>query len=148
RLDALASAHTLLSGSRWEGADLAELVRTLLAPYVTEGSRRYRLEGEPVTLSAELATPFGLVLHELATNAVKYGSLSQVGGTILIKWGVKSEEGQRSLEFIWEEHGGPSVGEPAGLSLGSALIEGAIPHATVRREFRAEGLVCMIQVAI
>jgi two-component system CheB/CheR fusion protein len=148
RLEALASAHTLLSGSRWEGADLAELVRTLLAPYVTEGSRRYRLEGQPVTLSAELATPFGLVLHELATNAAKYGALSRIGGTILIKWSVKSEDGKSDLDFIWEEHGGPSVDEPVRHSLGSVLIEGAIPHATVRREFHGDGLRCTIRVPV
>jgi two-component system CheB/CheR fusion protein len=148
RLEALASAHALLSVSSWAGADLAELVRTLLSPYAAEGSHRYHLEGERVMLSAELATPFGLVLHELATNAAKYGSLSRIGGTILIKWGKKSEEGQRSLEFIWEEHGGPSVEAPTKRSLGSALIERAIPTATVRREFHADGLVCTIQVAL
>jgi two-component system CheB/CheR fusion protein len=148
RLEALASAHTLLSESHWESVDLAELVQKLLAPYAAESSDRYRLEGERVMLSAELATPFGLVLHELATNAAKYGSLSRIGGTILIKWGKKSEEGQHDLEFIWEEHGGPSVDQPGKRSLGSALIEGAIPNATVRREFHADGLVCTIQIAL
>jgi two-component sensor histidine kinase len=107
----LASAHTLLSESRWEGAELAELVRKLLSPYAAEGSSRYRLEGEPIVLSAELATPFGLVLHELATNAAKYGSFSWTGGTILMKWIVRSMNGQRTLEFVWEEHGGPCVGK-------------------------------------
>jgi two-component system, chemotaxis family, CheB/CheR fusion protein len=148
RLEALASAHTLLSESRFESADLAELVRKLLAPYAAEGSERYRLEGEPVELPAELATPFGLVLHELATNAAKYGSLSRIGGAILIKWAKKSEEGQRSLEFIWEERGGPPVEALGKATLGSALIEGLIPNATVRREFDADGFVCTIQVAI
>lgn len=148
RLKALASAHTLLSESRWEGVDLAELVRTLLAPYGSENSSRYRLEGEPMALPSELATPFSLVLHELATNAVKYGSLSRTGGTILVKWSVKPGEGQRMLEFIWEEHDGPPVPGPMHRGPGSALIEGAIPNAAVRREFHAEGLVCRIQVAL
>jgi two-component system, chemotaxis family, CheB/CheR fusion protein len=148
RLAALASAHTLLSESRWEGVDLAELVRTLLAPYGSEGSSPYRLEGEPVVLPPELATPFSLVLHELATNAVKYGSLSRIGGTTLVKWRVKPREGQRMLEFIWEEHGGPPVPQPMRQGLGSALIEGAIPNAAVRREFHADGLVCTIEVAL
>jgi len=146
RLEALASAHGLLSDSNWEGADLAELVRKLVAPYVVEGSSRYRLEGEPVVLSAELATPFGLVLHELATNAVKYGSLSGPDGMILMKWRLNLQDGERILEFIWEEHGGPAVEEPAKHSFGSALIEDAIPNATVRREFQADGLVCAIQI--
>jgi two-component system, chemotaxis family, CheB/CheR fusion protein len=148
RLDALASAHTLLSASRWEGADLAELLRVLLAPYGSEDSSRYRLEGEPVTLPAELATPFSLVLHELATNAVKYGSLSRSGGTILVKWRVKPGEGQRMLEMIWEERGGPPAPQPTRQGLENALIEGAIPNAVVHREFNADGLVCAVQVAL
>jgi two-component system CheB/CheR fusion protein len=138
----------LLSESRWEGADLAELVRTLLAPYRSEGSSRYRLEGEPVVLSPQVATPFSLALHELATNAVKYGSLSRSGGTILVKWTVRPSEGQRTLEFIWEEHGGPSAPEPTRQGLGSTLIEEAIPNATVRREFQADDLVCTIQLPV
>jgi two-component system, chemotaxis family, CheB/CheR fusion protein len=101
-----------------------------------------------VTLRPELATPFCLVLHELATNAVKYGSLSRIGGTILLKWRVKPEEGQRILEFIWEEHQAPPAPEPIRQGLGGALIEGAIPNAAVRREFHADGLVCTIQVAL
>jgi two-component system CheB/CheR fusion protein len=148
RLAALASAHTLLSESRWEGADLAELVRVLLAPYSSEGSSRYRLEGEPVVLPPDVATTFSLVLHELATDAAKYGSLSQIDGTILAKWTVRPGEGQRILEFIWEEHGGPSLPAPTRAGLGSALIEGAIPNATVHRQFHADGLVCTIQVAL
>jgi two-component system, chemotaxis family, CheB/CheR fusion protein len=99
-------------------------------------------------LRPELAMPFSLVLHELATNAAKYGSLSRMGGTILVKWRVKPWEGQRMLEFIWEEHDGPLVPQPIRQGLGSVLIEGAIPNAAVHREFHADGLVCTIQVAL
>jgi two-component system CheB/CheR fusion protein len=148
RLEALASAHTLLSESSWEGADLAELVRKLLAPYAADGQARYHLEGGAVVLSPELATPFGLVLHELATNATKYGSLSRVGGTILITWSVEPRNDQRFLEFLWEEHGGPPVVQPVERGLGSALIEGAVPNATVRRQFHTDGLVCAIRVPV
>jgi two-component system, chemotaxis family, CheB/CheR fusion protein len=148
RLEALACAHTLLSESSWEGADLAELVRKLLAPYGADGEPRYRLEGESIVLSPELATPFGLVLHELATNATKYGSLSRVGGTISIKWSVKPRDDQRILEFLWEERGGPAVDQPVERGLGSGLIEGAVPHATVRREFHTDGFVCTIGVPV
>jgi two-component system, chemotaxis family, CheB/CheR fusion protein len=130
RLEALASAHTLLSESRWEGADLAELVRALLAPYGSGGSSRYHLEGGRVLLRPELATPFSLVLHELATNAVKYGSLSRLGGTISVKWSVKPREGQRMLEFIWEEHGAPPVTGPIRQGLGTALIRRGDPEGS------------------
>jgi two-component system CheB/CheR fusion protein len=148
RLAALGSAHDLLGDSNWESADLAGLVQRLLAPYVPQGFARYRLEGEPVLLPFDIASPFGLVLHELATNAAKYGSLSWGEGTIVIKWSLKSAENQRLLEFIWEEHGGPPVREPARSSLGSALIENAIPTATVTREFRRDGFVCTIRVPL
>ena len=149
RLEALGSAHGLLSDSNWEGADLAELVRKQLAPYSPDDAPRYRTEGGPaVVLPIDLATPFGLVLHELATNAAKYGSLSRPDGTILMKWGVQSRDGQRLLDFVWEEHGGPSIREPARPGFGSAMIENAIPNATVSREFRPDGLVCTIEVPV
>jgi two-component system CheB/CheR fusion protein len=148
RLEALGAAHGLLSDSNWEGADLAELIHKQLAPYTSEGEPRYRVEGEPVALLIDVATPFGLVLHELVTNATKYGSLSRANGTILVKWSVRSRDGQRVLDFIWEEHGRPSADEPGPPGFGSAMIENAIPNATVSREFHADGLVCTIRVAL
>jgi two-component system, chemotaxis family, CheB/CheR fusion protein len=148
RVAALGGVHSLLSESNWESADLARLVQKALAPFVPEGSGQCRLEGEPVSLPVDLASPFGLVLHELATNATKYGSLSRAGGTISIRWSLKPKEDRRILEFFWEEHGGPSVQEPANGSLGSVLIENAIPNATVNQEFRSDGLVCTISVPL
>jgi two-component system CheB/CheR fusion protein len=144
RLAALGSAHDLLSQSSWESADLAGLVQQLLAPYVSEGSDRYRVEGAPIELPVDLVAPFSLVLHELAANAAKYGVLSQAGGTVLMSWSVKSREGRRILEFLWEEHGVTSVSESARPSLGSTLMENAIPNSTVRRRFHADGLACTI----
>jgi two-component system, chemotaxis family, CheB/CheR fusion protein len=88
------------------------------------------------------------VLHELATNAAKYGSLSRPDGTVLTKWTVQSRDGERHLNFVWEEHDGPSVEEPARPGFGSSMIENAIPNATVRREFHADGLVCTIEVPL
>ena len=99
-------------------------------------------------MPVDIATPFGLVLYELATNAAKYGSLSRAGGTISVKWSVKSRRGQRILDFTWQEHGGPAVEGPAKHSIGSTLIEGAIPNADVTREFRNDGLVCTIRVPL
>jgi two-component system, chemotaxis family, CheB/CheR fusion protein len=148
RLEALGSAHGLLSDSNWEGIDLAQLVRKQLAPYSRADAPRYRADGEPIVLSIDLATPFGLVLHELATNAVKYGALSQPEGTILVKWSVKSKDGRRALDFTWEEHGIPSVPEAAPRGFGSALIQNAIPNAIVHREFHADSLVCTIEVPL
>jgi two-component system, chemotaxis family, CheB/CheR fusion protein len=146
RLEALGAAHGLLSDTNWEGADLTELIHKQLAPYSSEGLPRYRVEGEPIALPIDVATPFGLVLHELTTNATKHGSLSRPNGTILMKWSVRSRNGQRMLRFIWEEYGGPSAVEPGPPGFGSAMIENAIPNATVSREFRPDGLVCTIEL--
>jgi two-component system, chemotaxis family, CheB/CheR fusion protein len=148
RLEALGAAHGLLSDANWEGADLARLIHTQLAPYGSEGLARYRVEGEPVALPIDVATPFGLVLHELTTNATKHGSLSRPNGTILMKWSVRSRDGQRVLEFIWQEHGGPSADGPGPPGFGSAMIENAIPNATVSRQFRPDGLVCTIELTM
>jgi two-component system, chemotaxis family, CheB/CheR fusion protein len=149
RLRALNNAHSLLDESHWESVDLAELVQKLLEPYAPEGSARYLIEeGEPFALPADLATSFSLVLHELATNAAKYGCLSQAGGIVAAKWSVKSRQGERTLEFIWEERGGPPARQPQKPSIGSALIENLIPDSTVRREFRSKGLICTIRIPV
>jgi two-component system, chemotaxis family, CheB/CheR fusion protein len=148
RLAALASAHTLLVGSDWQGADLGELARQQLAPYVSAAPKRLRLEGEPLLLPAGLATPFGLVLHELATNAAKHGSLSLAKGTVKLAWSVNERNNQHVLKVIWEENGGPRTAKPTAAGFGSTLIDSAIPGAHVERKFRPTGLVCTIDVVL
>jgi two-component system, chemotaxis family, CheB/CheR fusion protein len=86
RLSALARAHDQLAGSDWQGADLGALARAQLEPYTSENPDRLHLNGEPISLPADVATPFGLILHELATNAAKHGSLSDPSGTVRLSW--------------------------------------------------------------
>jgi two-component system, chemotaxis family, CheB/CheR fusion protein len=148
RLAALASAHSLLVGSDWKGADLAELARQQLAPYITDNPDRLRLQGAAVLLTADLATPVGLVLHELATNAAKYGSLSLASGTVTLSWTIAAENKQRTLKLIWEEGGGPPATKAKTRGLGNALIDSAIPRAHVVREFRPGGLFCTIELPL
>src|SRR6185437_9971991 len=148
RLAALASTHSWLMQLDWKGADLAGLVRDQLAPYMGEGLERLRIEGDIVTLPPDLAMPFGLVLHELATNAAKYGALSRPSGKVELKWSVNSGSDHPALEFIWEERDGPVVRAPGKAGLGTRLIEGAIPNAQVKREFLPEGLVCRLTVPL
>jgi two-component system, chemotaxis family, CheB/CheR fusion protein len=148
RLVAMANAHGLLVQSDWHGADLEALARVQLQAYAAAGSGRLRIEGPPVVLNADLATPFGLVLHELASNAAKYGSLSQRGGKVELGWTIGARNGQRHLTLVWRETGGPKVREPTVRGLGSNLIEGAIPGASVHREFGPEGLGCTIELAL
>jgi two-component system, chemotaxis family, CheB/CheR fusion protein len=109
RLSALASAHKLLVESRWQGAELGALARNQLEPYVSNIAR-LRIEGEAINLPAELATPFGLVLHELATNAAKYGSLSGSKGTVELSWGLNTRSKERLLTVQWQATGGGTHG--------------------------------------
>jgi two-component system, chemotaxis family, CheB/CheR fusion protein len=109
---------------------------------------RLRIEGEAVNLSADLATPFGLVLHELATNAAKYGSLTDTEGTVELSWRLNSGNPQRLLTVMWLERGGPPVVEPETTGFGTALIEKGLPNAKVRHEFRREGVTCTIELPL
>ena len=148
RLAALAAAHSLLVDSDWRGADLATLARRQFEPHVGGNSGRVRITGEPVFLPADLATPFGLVFHELATNAAKYGSFSGRAGTVDLGWSLETRNGQPLLTVTWRERGGPKTTEPKTKGFGSELIERAIANATVRREFASGGVICTIDVQL
>jgi two-component system CheB/CheR fusion protein len=147
RLAALATAHGLLVQSDWQGADLAALTRVQLQAYASDG-RRMRIEGPAVSLPAELATPVGLVLHELATNAAKHGALSRSGGEVGVTWELSGRDGQRVLQLTWRETGGPQAAESAPCGLGSKLIDNAIPGARVRRQLGVDGLKCTIELPL
>jgi two-component system CheB/CheR fusion protein len=147
RLSALASAHALLVQSDWRGADLRELARQQLAAYATDADRLH-VEGERISLPADMATPFGLILHELATNAAKHGALSQPRGKVSITWRVEARNNQRQLRFDWTETGGPAGVQPTRHGFGTTLIDSGLPGAQVSREFRPEGFVCSIDLAL
>lgn len=110
------------------------------------GKRKLKIEGAPFKLPPPLATPFGLVLHELATNAAKYGALSTEKGRVKLSW--KKGNNDRELIVIWEEIGGPPVQPPSHQGFGGGMIEKSLPGATVRREFRPSGLVCTIEIEL
>jgi two-component system CheB/CheR fusion protein len=142
RLAALAAAHGLLLRSSWRGADLAKLARLQLKPYA--GDERVRMDGPAVILPADLATPFGLVLHELATNAAKHGSLVRPDGRIDLSWTLGDGNDSRRLNVMWEETGGEPPNNSRTNGFGSRLIENGIPNAVVKREFGPSGLRCTI----
>lgn len=148
RLRALASAHTLLVESEWRGADLATLARSQLAAYATDNPARVRISGEPVTLPADQATPFGLILHELATNAAKHGALTTLSGTVALSWTLVRGRDANVLKVSWREQGGPPPRRGAPAGVGTTLIENGLPRATVRRAFDAGGLTCTIDVPL
>jgi two-component system CheB/CheR fusion protein len=148
RLGALAGVYTLLVESDWNGANLAELAHRQLDAYRGKIPDRLRIAGEAVLLPADLATPFGLVLHELATNAAKHGALSNKTGRVAVTWAVSRGNKGRLIRVEWQETDGPPVQKPAGGGFGKTLIESAIPDAKVKREFRAGGLACTIELEL
>jgi two-component system CheB/CheR fusion protein len=149
RVAALASAHDLLVESDWRGADLASLAREQLKPYISDDPTRAQIEGPPVLLPPGLASPFGFLIYELATNAAKYGALSVPTGKISLNWSVVADGNPTPLlKFVWGESGGPRVKPPTTRGFGSVLIEQGIPQARVQREFKPKGVVCAVEVPL
>ena len=129
RLMAVSKTHDLLTQSNWEGTSLRELVLQELEPYRMENAFRFEINGEEVQLQPRLVLAFGLMLHELATNAVKHGALSVPTGRVDISWEVRDGGKQhRLLHLRWVESGGPQVEAPRRRGLGSRLIEGGLVH--------------------
>ncbi len=126
RLQGLAASHDILVDQNWQGATLAHLVRKQLAPFVDPDSDRVVIEGPAIDLNAAAAQTVGLALHELATNAVKYGSLSVPGGMIAVRWS-REPDNPQILALDWRETGGPLAAPPARKGFGHAVIERMAP---------------------
>jgi two-component system CheB/CheR fusion protein len=148
RLRAVAKSHDLLVSNDWKGADLTAIAREQLAVHAGQDPSRVRLEGPPVYLSSDQATPFGLFLNELATNAAKYGALSTPAGSVTVTWEVIQADRGHRLRLVWSEQGGPLVNPPKADGRGSYLIEQGLPEMQVAREFRRKGVVCTIELPL
>jgi two-component sensor histidine kinase len=123
RLGALAEAHNLLSTEKWQGSELQDVVRRVLQPYLLNNPERMRMSGPSVPLSPRLAVVMSMIVHEMATNAAKYGALSNDTGTIALDWQVIKENTGPKLRLVWTEAGGPPVVAPVQRGFGSRLIE-------------------------
>jgi two-component sensor histidine kinase len=123
RLGALAEAHNLLSTEKWQGSELKDVVRRVLQPYLLNNPERMRMSGPSVPLSPRLAVVMSMIVHEMATNAAKYGALSNDTGTIALDWQVTMENAGPKLRLVWTEAGGPPVVAPVQRGFGSRLIE-------------------------
>ena len=114
-----------------------------------KGYERVHLKGPAVILAPALATPLGLVLHELCTNAAKYGALRSAKGSVRLNWETRDLEGDvRVLRLVWSERGGPRVTPPKTLGTGFQLIDHGIADVKVTRDFKPEGLVCTLTVPL
>jgi two-component sensor histidine kinase len=145
RLVALSHAYDLLTRYRWQGADLADVLATTLAPHL-QGAR-IRIEGRNVYLRPKQALALTTGVHELATNSVKYGALLAAAGQVHISWTIDEIGPDMSVTLTWEERGGPEVAAPARRGFGTRFIEQALPSeldGRVALEFLRAGVRCVI----
>ena len=139
---ALANVHSLFVQSRWAGAELGHLAEQELSPYSRGGGMRTRIDGPTLMLNPDLAQAIAVALHELATNAAKYGALSSAKGQVRVEWSCGRD---RELVLRWTETGGPPVNPPTHKGFGTHRIETMIrghEGGDVRLNWRAEGLAC------
>lgn len=122
RVQALAVNQDLLVDGLWRSIDMLDLVRGQLAPFGDLGPDRIVIEGAPLRLSPAAAQSIGMAIHELSTNAIKYGALSTVGGSIAITWKTVPEDADESFRIRWEERGGPAVIAPARRGFGTTVV--------------------------
>ena len=149
RLAALAAAHNLLTQANWESASLEQIIRDALHAQATSADRLVT-SGPRVLLPPKQALAITMALHELFTNAVKYGAFSDVSGRIELDWNVSGAPEPR-LTINWRERGGPAVVPPQHKGFGSMLLERTLAldlDGEVATEFRPEGLVCTIEAPI
>lgn len=142
RLMALSATHNLLTASNWRGASLRDVLSVEFQPF---GAERYVFEGPDVDLSSTEALTLGLLFHELATNAAKYGALSSPQGCVEVLWQVQRGDAAPMLALDWREKGGPAVTAPTRRGFGSRLIERSLKGelgGEAILEFRADGLRC------
>jgi PAS domain S-box-containing protein len=144
RLQGLAASHDVLVRENWHGAPLADLVRQQLVPFVEIQSSRFELTGPDVVVTAEAAQAIGLAIHELATNAIKYGALSAPAGKVHISWMFdESPNAAGQILLSWIEHGGPPVSPPSRKGFGYIVIGEMVERSLngkVAVEYAGDGL--------
>jgi two-component system CheB/CheR fusion protein len=128
RLRAMSRAYNLLSQGGWREVPLRDVVQAELEPFVVADRKRVAVKGPDVRLTPKGALAFGLAVHELATNAAKYGALSKARGSVDVTWSVNGEPAARRLVLDWREQDGPRVSEPARQGFGTRLIEQQIGY--------------------
>lgn len=147
RIHSMAAAHSLLSQSRWHGVGLADLVRDQLAPYATGAN--VIVSGPNISLNAAVTQALAMVLHELVTNAAKYGALAATEGQVSVSWSEPSAGADTAnLTIVWKETGGPPAAAPFESGFGTTLIRDLVPHelgGKVDMSFGSEGLICTIE---
>jgi PAS domain S-box-containing protein len=146
RLSILSRAHNILTGTAWHKAALAEVVNTAVEPF---GTDRFDIEGPDCDVHPKVAVSLSMVLHELGTNAAKYGALSEPGGRVSVQWRCEGKEEATLVDLVWEESGGPPVEKPVRKGFGTRLIERQLRlefGGSAKLEFLKDGFVCRIHL--
>lgn len=141
RLQALSAIQNLLVYGDWRGVDLRTLVTTQVGPYA---NGRLEMEGSPLMLIPAAAQALGLAFHELATNALRHGSLTASNGSVKVEWNVSEQDGQRMFAMTWRETSGPTVAAPLGTSFGTTILKRATEEAlagSVDIDYDSRGLI-------
>jgi PAS domain S-box-containing protein len=148
RLQALSNAHDLLTQRDWKGATVAEVVERAVHPFVC--SHRLTISGPAIELTPSKALTIAMLFHELGTNALKYGALSNDSGLVNLVWDQVVEGGKHYAKFEWQEAGGPPVSPPSRVGFGTRMIERALKAegGGAHLAYNAGGLVCSIQVPL
>jgi PAS domain S-box-containing protein len=145
RLIALSKAHDQLTRHHWENAELREVLSGSLAPYAAAAPQRVVLRGEDLVLRPRAVLTLAMAVHELTTNAAKYGALSSPNGRVEVRWQPVEQDGRKLLRLEWIESDGPAVKVPSRRSFGSRLIEGSIKAelgGTAKLDYAPQGLRC------
>jgi PAS domain S-box-containing protein len=152
RLQALAQAHDLLVTESWAGADLEAVVEKALAPHRHDELKVFSIDGPPLRLSPHQAVSISLVLHELATNALKHGALSVPGGKVSVSWNLALDaDGRRYMSLLWSESGGPPVVPPASSGFGTRMISRTFSPQNGGRahiDYAPDGLRCSLDLRL
>lgn len=148
RLLALSAAHNILNRENWEAADLADVVAEAIAVFQGPGAERFEVTGPPARVTPQTALAVAMALHELSTNAVKYGALSRDSGRVAISW--TAGAGDDAVSLAWREQGGPPVEPPARKGFGSRLLAGLSAElgAAAELDYRPVGVVCELRVPL
>ena len=149
RIQSMAAAHSLLSQNRWHGVDLMDLIRRQLAPYATDANTTIR--GSNFTLTVAETQALAMVLHELVTNAAKYGALSTRNGRVEVICNRGPSEDATNLSIVWREIGGPAIAASPQYGYGVSLIRDLIPHelgGSVDLVFASDGVCCSIEFPV
>ena len=151
RLQGMSASHDLLVSQNWQGADLAALVRAQLRPFAEESSGRIELAGPLLVLTPVAAQSIGMALHELATNATKYGALSAPQGKVAVSWQVLPDTPGAKFQMTWRERGGPAVEPPGRNGFGHMVFDRMVKqalNASIAVGYPQEGFVWTIDTAL